>query len=196
MTSANTSFPTRLTKIDPLTRVDHSHLVDSDECYFLGEYTARAGFAHSATNNLIMNFKKPMDKRGTSQWPHKAAKISLAAQALHSALCGSDLTQITFVPVPPSKSKSDPMYDDRMMQMLRILSDSIKRSNGYSLDIRETVIQDQSFSAAHDGPRPTPLELMSRYSIDKNLLTPTRPILIICDDVLTTCRVPAGYAVI
>jgi hypothetical protein len=62
MTSAS-SFPLRLTKIDDLTRSDHSYLTAADDCYFLGEYTARKGFAFSATNRLILNFKKTMAGR-------------------------------------------------------------------------------------------------------------------------------------
>jgi hypothetical protein len=187
MTSANTSFPTRLTKIDPLTRLDHNHLIDSDECYFLGEYTARRGFSHSTTNNLIINFKKPMDRQGTPQWPHKGARIMQAAQALHSAIREGDLNRMTFVPVPPSKSKTDPMYDDRMMRMLLILSNLIVTTNGYPLDVKEIVSQNQSCSAAHDGgPRPSPADLISRYSLDRSMLTSVRPIVVICDDVLTT----------
>jgi hypothetical protein len=77
MTSANSSFPRRLTKIDELTRPDHSFLDGEDSCYFLGEYSARQGFAHSATNNLIMNLKKPMDRRGTSQWQWKERAIGM-----------------------------------------------------------------------------------------------------------------------
>ena len=57
------AFPNRLTKIDDLTRPDHSYLTEGDACYFIGEYTARLGFTYSATNNLILNFKKPMDRR-------------------------------------------------------------------------------------------------------------------------------------
>ena len=60
MTSAST-FPQRLTKIDDLARPDHFYLTADDECYFLGEYTARKGFAFSPTNQLILNFKKSMD---------------------------------------------------------------------------------------------------------------------------------------
>jgi len=50
MTSSST-FPQRLTKIDDLIRPDHSYLTDVDSCYFLGEYTARKGYAFSPGNN-------------------------------------------------------------------------------------------------------------------------------------------------
>ena len=62
MTSGNI-FPRRLTKIDELTRPDHWYLDENDPCFFLGEYTARMGFVYSETNNLILNFKKSMDRR-------------------------------------------------------------------------------------------------------------------------------------
>jgi hypothetical protein len=59
MTSAST-FPRRLTEIDDLTRPDHFYLMADDACYFLGEYTARKGFAFSPTNQLVLNFKKSL----------------------------------------------------------------------------------------------------------------------------------------
>ena len=60
MTSGNT-FPRRLTEIDDLARPDHWYLTPEDDCYFLGEYTARKGFVFSATNQLVLNFKKSRD---------------------------------------------------------------------------------------------------------------------------------------
>lgn len=74
MTSSST-FPQRLTKIDDLIRPDHSYLTDADSCYFLGEYTARKGYAFSPGNNLVLNFKKSVGTRGTAQWQHKERAI-------------------------------------------------------------------------------------------------------------------------
>ena len=64
MTTSSNIFPHRLTKIDDLTREDHWYLTDEDDCYFLGEYTAREGFGHSHTNSVIYNIKK-RKKTGT-----------------------------------------------------------------------------------------------------------------------------------
>jgi hypothetical protein len=200
MTSAQTSFPHRLTKIDPITCGHHSYLNADDECYFLGEYTARKGFSHSATNNLIINFKKPLDRRGLPQWKHKASKITEAANALHNALMQYDLRSTTFVPVPPSKAKGDPMYDDRMSEMLRQLSELFRTTAGYALDVREVVIQRQSTEAAHDAhARPSPEQLAGLYDVDSAMLADSRPHVLICDDVLTTgshfkamCKVLSG----
>jgi hypothetical protein len=63
MTSAST-FPQRLTKIDDLTRPDHFYLTPEDACYFLGEYTARKGYAFSPTNQLVLNFASSRDRVG------------------------------------------------------------------------------------------------------------------------------------
>src|ERR1700684_2001923 len=113
MTSGST-FPQRLTKIDDLTRSDHWYLSESDHCFFLGEYTARKGFAFSATNQLILNFKKSVTTRNTAQWRYKERAIAQAAAAFRTAIADAALNKATLVPIPPSKAKSDPLYDDRL----------------------------------------------------------------------------------
>ena len=50
-------MPIRLSKIDDLTRPDHTFIEAADECLYLGEYTARKGYQFSDTNNLIFNFQ-------------------------------------------------------------------------------------------------------------------------------------------
>jgi hypothetical protein len=141
MTSGGT-FPQRLTKIDDLTRPDHWYLTAEDDCYFIGEYTARKGYAFSATNQLILNFKKSMEKRGTPQWRYKNHAINEAAAAFRAALTGDDLLNVlTLVPIPPSKAKTDPLYDDRVTRMLR----SIRGQP--SLDIRELIVRGSRLQA-------------------------------------------------
>jgi predicted amidophosphoribosyltransferase len=156
-------------------------------CLFLGEYTARKGFAHSATNNLIINFKKPLDRKGKPEWPHKARNIRKAANALYKAFGNADLRSYTFVPVPPSKARTDPLYDDRMMVMLGIVSELFYQNRGYHLDIRELVEQTQSTAAAHDADvRPEPSDLTALYEIQQGMVPDAQDRIVICDDVLTT----------
>jgi len=73
----------RLSQIDELTRVDHWYLEDGDQCWYLGEYTARKGYAGSETNNLILNLKKPMDRRERPEWRYKERAIATVASVLH-----------------------------------------------------------------------------------------------------------------
>lgn len=180
MTSVST-FPQRLTKIDDLTRPDHFYLTPEDACYFLGEYTARKGYAFSATNQLVLNFKKSLDKRGTPQWKYKDRAIREAAAAMRGSLTGDLLDRITLVPIPPSKAKTDPLYDDRLVQMLHALRPQPR------LDIRELIVQRASMAAAHDqANRPRPEEIQANYAIDENLLQPKPENIALVDDVLTT----------
>ena len=187
MTSDVTSFPERFTRIDNLTRGDHHYLDADDVCLFLGEYTARKGFAHSATNNLIINFKKPMDREGRPEWHHKARNILIAAEALYKAFGNADLRSYTFVPVPPSKDRTHPMYDDRMMVMLKKVSDLFHQNRGYRLDVRELIEQTQNTTAAHvTNARPEPTELVKLYEIQKGMLANAKDRIVTCDDVLTS----------
>ena len=147
------AFPERFTEIDELTRPDHFWLTDDDRCYSLGEYTARQGYTYSATNNLILNFKKTPDRRGRSEWRYKEQAILRAATAFRDAL-GAAARAWVFVPVPPSKVPDDPLYDDRMTKMLRA------NWPDQPADVRELIIQTESTDAAHERPeRPTPQQI-------------------------------------
>lgn len=125
MTYSDT-FPERFTKVDGLSREDHTHLTVHDHCYFLGEYTARRGFAYSATNDLIFNFKKPMDRQGENEWKYKERAIESAADPFGAALSDVDVSLFVFVPMPPSRPKGDPLYDDRLVKMLRLVVPDLK----------------------------------------------------------------------
>lgn len=169
----------RILKIDALTLPDHHYLEAEDTCYYAGEYTAGEGHAYSDTNQLIHNFKKTMDKRGTPQWRYKQSAISEGANIVRRAIKEDAL--VTFVPVPPSKAKTDPLYDDRMLQLLRFAC------AGRHTDIRELIVQEQSAEASHLAVRrPTPDELVANYSLDEDLAEPVPQIIFIVDDVLTT----------
>jgi hypothetical protein len=108
----------RFRKVDETTRQDHYYLQPDDECYFLYEYTAHAGWQH-ATNQLIFNLKK---KLGAGGYHYKAPAIARCAAEFTPAINDAWLASAAFVPVPPSKAKGDPLYDDRMVQVCRKLN--------------------------------------------------------------------------
>ena len=180
MTSGNT-FPKNFTKIDDLMLPDHYYLSKDDLCYFLGEYTARKDHSYSYTNSLIWNFKKSMDRRGQPEWRYKAEAILQVAAAFKVALGEGALSGMTFVPIPPSKSKSDPLYDDRLTKMLNAIRPTPKP------DIREIIVQQSSADAVHlSSDRPTPEEFANGYKIDESLTMPEPGCIVIVDDVITT----------
>ncbi len=179
--TSNAPFPHNITEIDTLTRPDHHFLTTDDACYYLGEYTARKGYTYSETNNLILNLKKSMDTKGTNQWPHKRRAIISAATALRNALPESWLQTATFVPIPPSKAKNDPLYDPRMTSMLQRIN------TAQPVDVREIIVQTQSTVAVHNSVETRNPEQIKRFYIsDEALLVPPPHTIIICDDVLTT----------
>jgi len=91
------------------------------------------------------------------------------------------LSMVTLIPIPPSKVKSDPMYDDRSMQMLQVLG------AGIQLDVREMIVQRESTEAAHSTEvRPRLEELRDNYWIDEALVDPPPRVIAPIDDVLTT----------
>ena len=179
--TSDVAFPGRFTEIDELTRPDHSWLTDDDRCYFLGEYTARQGYSYSPTNNLILNFKKEMDRREKPEWRYKEQAIQRAASAFRRALGTDPLSSLVFVPIPPSKTRNDPLYDDRVTRMLRAIG-----PDG-TVDVRELIIQTKSTDAVHSRQtRPTPPQIQDQYRIDEALTIPEPAFIAIVDDILTT----------
>lgn len=179
--TSNSTFPQRLTQVDDLIRPDHYHLTADDTCYFLGEYTARADYSVSATNSLIFNFKKSLTKRGEYQWRYKEQAIRQSAEAFRRAINDAWFNSATLIPIPPSKSRTDPLYDDRLTRMLRAIRTQPP------LDIRELIVQKASTDAVHHSDtrlRPEALEAL--YEIDQKLTAPTPNVIGLFDDVLTT----------
>jgi hypothetical protein len=170
----------RLSQIDELTRSDHSYLAEADQCYFIGEYTARAGYEHSSTNDLILNFKKPPSRRSNErEWRYKVAAVERAARMFREVLDEAWLRKATLCPVPPSKAKGDSEYDDRMLWMLGLI--------GSGLDVRELVLQRATIRSSHGAQhRPTPEELAANYLLDEACIEPTPRVIGVFDDLLTT----------
>ncbi len=181
MTSDET-FPRRFTIIDEWMRPDHFYLSPHDICWFIGEYTARKGFSYSATNQLIVNLKKPMDRKiRPDEWAHKEKAIQLVATSFRKALEPQILDQMTFVPVPPSRIKDDPLYDDRLIRMIRAIRPEP------ALDLRELIIQVESTDAVHSQEeRPTPDEIEKLYQLNESLVNPKPSAIAIVDDLITT----------
>lgn len=169
----------RLTEVDDLIRPDHHHLSNTDICYFFGEYTARKGFHHSATNQLISNFKKCPSRVNQFDYRYKNQAISTIADELCAHINPATLT---FVPVPPSKAKDHELYDDRLQKVLIRYS---QLSNG--VDWREIIFQSTSTRAAHSSDdRLTLEELKALYRVDQTTLHGVRDTIVVFDDVLTT----------
>ena len=173
----------KLCKIDDLLRSDHLYLTEADQCFFFREYTANKDYDYSdysETNSLIWNFKKRLDKKGTSEWKYKEKAIKQIAEEFRESLKAKWFEKYTLVPIPPSKSKEDPLYDDRMVQVLKIFG------QGLNLDIRELILQRESTQPFHQiTPRPFWEDLIDNYYIDEDLANPEPKKVVLFDDLLT-----------
>ncbi|QGU14040.1 hypothetical protein GNG27_04995 [Leclercia sp. 119287] len=168
----------RLTIIDELTRGQHYHLDDDDRCYFFGEYTARQGYGFSATNDLIHNFKKGVERRGRAEYQYKVAAIKRTAELI-TTISNTDV--LTFVPIPPSKCPADPLYDSRLINVLELC-----QQNRPGFDFRELITQKASMPASHStGNRPTPEQIAQNYIFNHAAAIGIRNNIVIFDDVLT-----------
>ncbi len=179
MAISDESWSAKLRTIGDLERPDHSYLTPSDECFFFGEYTARAGYAHSRTNSIIANLKKKFTLRTTSQWHHKERTIRECAAAIAANLKPEYLPQIVFVPIPPSKCPSNPEYDDRVTRIARAISPNA--------DVREVIFSVADREARHTiQDHRDPNALRSILRIREELAGKPRPFVIVLDDVVTT----------
>jgi hypothetical protein len=160
---------------------EHASLSMDDDCYFLLEYTAHTDSTHSLGNTFIRNLKKKMDRKGKFEWPYKEWTIQQVAAALAAAIPSLvDFTNTTFVPIPPSKIRSNPLFDDRVSQILRLACPA-------DADIREAIVCRDDHTPAHESDehrRPAINELMNNYIwIDNN--RPLRPNTVLFDDLIT-----------
>lgn len=177
----------RFSLIDESNIGDHFHLESDDKCIFLYEYTSGKDYSFSTTNSLINNLKKSPSKRQTNpnEFRHKGRAIRQCSSAISQGLNPAWLTEATLVPVPPSKAKTDPEYDDRILQVCNGIAAPTP------IDVRELVVQKQTIRAAHEcdpGERPTVDEIADNYVIDEAVAAPAPKVLGIVDDVLTAGR--------
>lgn len=170
----------KLLLIDEIVISDHVYLeLGVDRCHYYFEYTAEKGYTYSPTNELILNFKKKVDKKGEGHYKYKGEAIRKIA-GLFSHLSQNSIDKSTFVPTPPSKSKTNPLYDDRIVQSLKI---GLSSKNP---DIRELVIQTVDTVESHVSGKRDVLALEKILEIDEGLTADIREYIVIVDDVLTT----------
>jgi predicted amidophosphoribosyltransferase len=176
-------LPIRLTKIDELTRPDHTFIEEGDGCYYAGEYNARRGFSFSDFNRLIINLRKPMTRRHLPEWRYKEDAILTCGRIFREGLREEWLASATLVPMPSSHTRDDPEYDDRLPRILQEVG------RGRQLDIRELVVMTRNVPQSHLAEERVSIEdLIASMGINEALAQPAPRTIGIFDDVLTTGR--------
>lgn len=177
-------------KIDESNVKDHHYLaLPEDECFYLKEYKSGVGYKGGDTNSLILNFKKELVEIGSPQFYYREkAKEDITSMLVDALSKNKNIKHYTFVPIPPSKAKTDPLYEPRLLFLLRRVSKKLSMSDELSeLDIRELLFLKESMKPSHKtGNRLTKDELKKLIFVDDDQLQLTKKIIILFDDVLTT----------
>lgn len=179
MPTLDGSWSPKLRKIGDLERQDHWYLTPEHYCHFFGEYTARAGFSHSSTNQIIANVKKKPNLRGTAQWQYKVRAMHQVAAAIRGALNPQSYGIVTLIPIPPSKLLTNPEYDSRIADIARMVSPNA--------DVREIIVAAAPRQPLHESEqRLTPDQLIATLQIQEAHCNPAPQNIILIDDVITT----------
>jgi len=166
---------------------DHTFIGANDAIFFLGEYLSGMGFGASSMNSHIVNIKrKPSECAARAEFGYyKDKSIKEIARRLTDAVNPMLLEGVSFVPVPPSRGKQDPEYDDRLVRILAQFHAGNKNKH-----VCEFLAQRETIRASHKsvGDRPTVDELTQAMTVDETLAGSLRPTIAIFDDILTTGR--------
>lgn len=190
------SLPSRIVQVGKVEKKDHYFLSEQDVCYYFGDYLAvtdsqKKAWEVSEVNRFIVNFKKTLDFKNTPSWKFKLNAIHNAAQLFAGVWDWNkvSLNNSALIPIPPSRSRQDPLYDSRMVDML----DLIKQQTGVNLDIRDCLSFSGKYTASHKsqaGSRVDVEQLVSDLQfcpVAGKLTTPPNYVILF-DDVLTTGR--------
>lgn len=170
----------KLNKIDCSNRDNHKELEYSDECFYWCEYTAQKKYNFSETNQLIVNLKKCVSHKSESQYSYKTKAINTCA----SYFKGGNWSSYSIIPIPPSKKKTDPLYDDRLLRILDLANSLLETK--YQFDVKDIIIQNENYEPSHkSSKRPSSQELKARYRLESISSVQLREKIIIFDDVLT-----------
>lgn len=175
--------PYRLTQIDDLFRKDHSYLQPEDECYFFSDYQARQLSQLSEPTQLIRNLKKTVDRKGMPEWHYKGLAIQKCAQLLAVSVIPELLDHCIWAAAPTSKLKADPLYDNRLEQVLAQAAHRNPKLQTLMMLERHIVI-----GAAHttSSSRPKPIDHVNSTKVLLVALPVDTKTIVVFDDVLTT----------
>jgi len=102
-----------------------------DICYYIWKYNPNSE-VNESVHSFVKNFKRnPQELQGNTFFPkYKSQSINKAAHEL-SLICNrlednNKFKDSIWLPIPPSKSKADPLYDDRLVKVLESINSSFR----------------------------------------------------------------------
>ena len=175
----------------------HSFIQKEDDIIYLGLYYSGEGYRGEG-NSLILNLKKPVDRRESDEWQYKQDAIHFVAQKITEVMddVSTEKGRWYWIPIPPSKLEENPMFDDRIKQILELaLSNCSNQNNIVANVIRQN--SDREASSTSGNTRNVN-ELRANYTmLDIPYYNPSIDEVIVFDDMLTTgCHFKAAQKLI
>jgi predicted amidophosphoribosyltransferase len=153
--------------------------------YYARTYTIGQGYRYSSTNQLVLNLKispnQPADRlvyknRAIVQCAREVAEFF--TQSVNPDL------PIILVPMPPSKTRSHPEYDDRMEQVAQQVDQ--RCSNVMWAPLLETIINSESYHTRSEIRDPDDLYRLMSVQSNQTVLYNAEAHIVLIDDILTS----------
>lgn len=158
-----------------------SKLRTTDHCYYFMDYTSE-GYKKNESNRRVINFKKTLEREGRSEWTYKKEAIGQFAQNLEEFLQKFDFgaMRTVLIPVPCSKKKTDPLYDDRLMRVC------YAAGNAVGVVVYDGFDMSESIQASHYGGTRKVDELKRFMTFDAAGFQGVPDVVFLVDDVITS----------
>lgn len=161
-------------------------LSGSDSCYYYLVHTP-GGYTASKANSRIANFKKDPKFRGDRiVWGYKLREIEKFADDVSAFLIYGKIADIVelfgdaaIAPMPTSKPKSHPEYDDRLPALCRLVANRVG-----NITFEDPFDMAYEVTPSHAGGSRN-VEQLKRAIVFNGISSDTN-ILILVDDVITT----------
>lgn len=172
----------RWRKVDESDTLLHCLEHESKNLFYARIYTPREGFAYSNTNNHILNLKHS-PQSASRPLHNKAGAIERFATEAASFFKHYREHEFLLVPVPPSFSRDNPRFDDRLEQV----ADRTSRMCG-NVEWALLLVRSVDVGSHHDGAKRSAKRQLDTMIVDASVRSKygesTGRILVVLDDVL------------
>lgn len=181
----------RWKKTDESDRLDYCQNHEQLYLFYGRIYTPRKGYKHSKTNQLVLNLKKKPTSSNERELYWKSKAINQFASEVIDFLSPNlpPNKPRALIPMPPSKTRQHPDYDDRMEQVAQLVVQRLVVQRFSNLRYWPLLKSIKDVEGSHTGNiSRNPEELFKTIDVEKrevgNYLN--EEIVYVIDDVLTS----------
>lgn len=167
-------------RIEPFIEDRPVFLSEDDVCFFAREYIIGGSYQESEANRLILNFKKPPEKREKREWWYKQDAARQFAREVAALLRGmTSESAVAFIPT--SKASDDPQYDPRFDMMAETLKQLLPE-----VRVETPIIRPRTCRPLHGGEQTRQVRLVYDSLGWKGFRMQLPGLVFLVDDVVTS----------